>query len=282
MEQKPARGGLTAKVLTGQILFATTILIHLGAIRLSTKVSFFPETATLHTIVATCAQIIAGLYGITAAGYTFFQSRIDALSSQDVTLDHIISSLKNRFKYIMWCTTANVLVTLVVSVALLYCPAPTDADHAFYYRLFCNEFLVSLGCSIVLILGCSLKMVDPNAIGREARKLKRRISRSLLPTGDVGRFIELYDAIVNLCCARVSPRVLARLRESKGKRFEYVIELLLLGKQLPAPILLDVRRIHQYYECCVNCSPMTVTREMVELAQRTLDRLESMLAVPKN
>ena len=270
MKQKRS---LTIKFVTGHILLCITIALHLGVLLLSTRVSFFPGSDVLRTIVTTCAQIIAGLYGITAAGYTFFLSRIDALSAQDMTLDYIIASLKNRYKRLMWYITANVLTALLVSILLLYCPAPTEDDHAFWYRCFCNEFIVSLGTSILLILYYSVTVINPNAISKEARKLKKRLSHSLLPTGDVSRFIALYDAIERRCTALVDPVVLNQIYENKGRRFEYAIELLMLGKPALAPLLLDIRRIHRYYECTVNASPMTVTKEMCALAQKVSDAL---------
>lgn len=269
-----AKSSLTTKFLTGHILLCATIALHIGVLLLSTRLSFFPGPDILRTIVTTCAQIIAGLYGITAAGYTFFLSRIDALSAQDMTLDYIVASLKNRYKRLMWYITGNVLATLFVSILLLYFPAPTEQEHAFWYRVFCNEFLVSMASSILLILYYCVTVVDPNSISKEARKLKKRLSHSLLPTGDVSRFIALYDFIERRCTAMVDPVVLDQIYENKGKRFEYAIELLLLSKPALAPMLLDVRRIHRYYECTVNCSPMTVTREMCSLAQRISDALE--------
>ena len=270
MHEKTSR---STRYLAGYILTTLTIAVHAAALLLSTRVSFFPGAEVLRTIVTTCAQIIAGLYGITAASYTFFLSRMDALCAENGTLDHIVTSLKNRYKYLIWFLTGNVLVTLLVSILLLYLPVPTVEDHAFYYRFFCNEFLVSLGCSILFILYYSITVVNPKAIEKEARKLKRRLSRSLLPTGDVCRFIVLYDSIETRCCALVEPVVLSRLQQSKGCRFEHILELLLLQKKLPAPLLLDIRRVHRYYACTVNCSPMTVTREMVELAQKICDTL---------
>ena len=266
------------KFLTGHILLCATIALHIGMVLLSTRVSFFPGLDDLRTIVTTCAQIIAGLYGITAAGYTFVLSRIDGLCAQDMTLDYIVSSLKNRYKGLMWLISGNVLMTLLVSILLLYCPAPTEDNHAFWYRCFCNEFIVSLGTSILLILYYSITVVNPNAISKEARKLKKRISHSLLPTGDVSRFIALYDTIERRCEALVDPVVLNQIYENKGKRFEYVIELLLLSKPALAPLLLDIRRIHRYYECTVNCSPMTVTKEMCALAQKVSNALEQLEA----
>lgn len=275
MKQKRS---LTIKFVTGHILLCITIALHLGVLLLSTRVSFFPGSDVLRTIVTTCAQIIAGLYGITAAGYTFFLSRIDGLCAQDMTLDYIVASLKNRYKRLMWYITGNVLLTLFASILLLYIPAPRETDHAFWYRCFCNEFIVSLGTSILLILYYSVTVINPNAISKEARKLKKRLSHSLLPTGNVSRFIVLYDSIERRCEALVDPVVLNQIYENKGRRFEYAIELLMLGKPALAPLLLDIRRIHRYYECTVNCSPMTVTKEMCALAQKVSDALEQITA----
>ena len=165
------RNDQTVKFLAGHLLLWVTAAVHIAALMLSIRVSFFPGTEVLRTIVTTCTQIIAGLYGITAAGFTFFLSRLDNLCAQDPTLDCIAASLKNRYKYLMWFLTGNVVVTLLASIILLYLPAPTETDHAFFYRFFCNEFLVSLGYSILFILYYSVTVINPKAIEKEARKI---------------------------------------------------------------------------------------------------------------
>ena len=270
------RNDRTVKFLAGHLLLWLTAAVHIAALLLSTRVSFFPGADVLRTIVTTCAQIIDGLYGITAASFTFFLSRLDGLCAQDPPLDTIAASLKNRYKYLMWVLTGNVLVTLLVSITLLYLPVPTETDHAFYYRFFCNEFLIALGCSILFILYYTVTVVNPKSIEKEARKLKRRISRSLLPSGDVIAFIAAYDAIERRCDALADQTALARITAGKSRRFSYTLELLALENALPVPLLAEIHRLHRYYACAVNCSPMTVTREMTELARKILDILNQM------
>lgn len=265
----------SGRFLAGHILLTATCAVHIAVLLLSIRVSFFPGADVLRTIVTTCAQIIAGLYGITVAGYTFFLSRIDGLTAQDTTLDYIVASLKNRYKHLMWFLTGNVLTTLLVSIFLLYLPAPTSADHAFYYRFFCNEFIVSLGCSILFILYYCISVVNPKSITNEAKRLKKRLSRSILPKGDISRFLILFDRIERSCCALIDPIVLEQLRQKKGFRFDLVIELLQLNKSLPLPLLRDIRRIYRYYACTLNSSPMTVSREMTELAQQVSEALST-------
>lgn len=272
------KSGFAVKVMSFHIMTIVTVVSHVLVFLLSTKGSLFPGADAMMSIIETCAQIIAGLYGITMAGYTFFLSRIDALMASDTTLDHVVGSIKNRFKYLIWYITSNVLVTLFISIFLMYCPVPAEDEQAFFYRLFCNEFVLSLGSSIVLILYYSVLVIDPNCVEKEAAKLKKKLSRPMGPAGSVTEFISLYDRIEVRCNEMLPKNVLGQIHENKGKRFEYTIELLQEQNPLVRPLIGDLNRIHRYYECVVNASPMSVTREMCDLARRVLGFLEQLSA----
>ena len=100
------QSGMVAKAMSFHFLSAFMIGAQIFILFLSSKVSLFPSADALMSIVSTCAEIIAGLYGITLAGYTFFLSRIDALMTTDATLDYIVGSVKMRFKSLIWYITA--------------------------------------------------------------------------------------------------------------------------------------------------------------------------------
>ena len=253
-----------------------TVLVHAGALLFSFKGSLFPGTDVMMTIITTCSQIIAGLYGITMAGYTFFLSRIDALMASDVTLDYVVASVKNRFKYLIWFITFNVLMVLTTSIVLMYCPDFSDGDFAFFYRLFCNEFVISLGFSVVLILYYSILVIDPNCLSNEAAKLKKKISQPVGLSGSAADFISLYDQIEARCNAMLPQSALHQIHENKGKRFEYTIDLLHEQGLLILPLIHDLKRVHHYYACTINCTPLSVTQEMVTLARRVLTVLNQM------
>lgn len=270
------QGGLAVKVVSMHMLTVVTVVAHVLAVWLSTKGSLFPGTDALMSIIGTCAEIIAGLYGLTLAGYTFFLSRIDALMASDTTLDYVVASVKNRFKFLIWYITVNVLMTLFISIVLMYCPAPVEESQAFFYRLFCNEFVLFLGFSIVLILYYSILVIDPNCLEKEAAKLKRRISSSAGLMGSAGEFISLYDRIEDRCNKMLPGNVLSQIHENKGKRFEYTIELLHEQNILVRPVINDLTRIHRYYECMVNTMPLSASQEMCNLARHVLAYLEQM------
>ena len=189
------------------------------------------------------------------------------------TLDYVVASIKNRFKYLIWYITFNVLITLVISIALMYAPVPAGEQIGYFYRLYCNEFVLFLGFSIVLILYYSILVVNPNCVEKEAARLKKKLC-CRGPAGSAAEYIALYDHIVTACNRLVPDNVLDRIHENKGKRFEYTIELLRERSVLMLPLIMDLNRIHRYYECVINCTPLNVREEMCALARRVLACLE--------
>lgn len=69
-----------------------------------------------------------------------------------------------------------------------------------------------------------------------------------------------------------------KIQENKGKHFEYTIELLQEQNPLMKPLIADLKRIHRYYECTINCTPMTVSQEMCLLARKVLTVLDQITA----
>lgn len=248
------------------------LLAQIPVLFFSLQTGMFPEIQDWKSIVGTFAEIIAGLYGITAAGYTFFLSRIDALLASDDTLEPVVDSIKRRFKYLIWYITANVLMTLLTSIVLLYCPVPEGESMGFFYRLFCNEFLVFLIFSMALILLYSIMVVDPNAISKEAGKLKKRMSHSDVP-GDTVEFFRMYGRIRELCQGMLPRMVVEQFRTGKG--FLLTLQLLECQHLLPRLLIYDIYRLYRYYGCVVNASDIGVSQDMCALAKRVLSFLEN-------
>ncbi len=268
-------GKRAAKAMSIQMISFAMVAGQILTFGLSANEGLFPGNEALMNIVSTCSQIIAGLYGITLAGYTFFLSRIDALSASDATLDYVVGSIKSRFKYLIWYITANVLMSLLISIILMYTPAPAGEQISFFYRLFCNEFILFVVFSIALILYYSILVVDPNCISKEAGKLKRKLGGRFSANGNAVEFIAIYDRIQLQCNAMLPEAVLNQLHKNKGDHFELTLELLEEQHRLPKPLLLDLRRIQRYYGCTINCSPLSVSEEMCILARRAVSFLES-------
>lgn len=255
---------IPAVVITGQIL----------VLWFSRQDHLFPDNDALMTVISCCAQIIAGLYGITLAGYTFFLSRMDGLMATDATLDYIVRSVKLRFKQLIWYITMTVAVTLFISVFLMYYPVSSGVIPDYLYRVICNEFILFLVFSTALILYYSVGVVDPNCLEKEAKKLKKKLGGQMGALGSTVEFIALYDKIERRCNGMLPENVLGQIHRNKGRQFEYTIALLEEQNDLPYPIIGEIRRIQRYYECVVNCSSLRVSQEMCNQARKVLAFLE--------
>ena len=272
--QLPQHRDFAIKAVSFQILPILMIGSQLLVILLTFKIGFFPGEEVMLSIIGTCAQIIAGLYGITMAGYTFFLSRIDAITAADATLDYVTGSIKKRFQYLIWYLTVNVLMTLLISIVLMYCPVPDQKEMNYLYRFFCNEFLLFMIFSIALILYYSILVIDPNAIRKEAAKLKRRLGGVRSVPGDVVEFLSVYDQIRQRCNAMLPEAVLNQLAQNKGSHFELTLKLLEVQYPRLQLLVRDLTRIHRYYECVINSTPLSVSLEMCLLAKKVLFFLE--------
>lgn len=192
----------------------------------------------------------------------------------DNTLDFVCQNIKYRFKYLIWFITWNVAITISTSISLLYTPLPNTENTSYFYRVFCNEFLLSLIFGIALILIYSLMVINPNVIEKEAEKLKKRLSRNSSVSGSVIEFIINYRNLVEKCTQMLPENLRKQIEENKGKNFDYTLELLKELRPELKPLLYDLYRIHRYYECMINCKTMSVSIEICETTKKILSALK--------
>ncbi len=258
-----------------QVAFWTILTCQGLVIFLAAKVDLFPNREALTNTISTLSQIVAGLYGITAAGFTFFLSRIDSLTAANPTLGFVTDSVKKRYQFLMGFITAGMSVILGSTLALLYFPTPeTEGFWLFLYRLSCNEFLLFVISTTVLILVYSLMVVDPGCIEKEARKLKQKLSRERGAYGSTAEFLSLYGQMEQMCLARLPQPLLSQLQQGKDLPFDSILEMLEELCPELTRLIPNISYIRHYYECTVNCRPMTVTQEMVLLARETVKKLK--------
>ena len=204
-------GEALVKAASFQILPIVILAGQLLVFWFSRQEALFPDRDARMNVISCCAQIIAGLYGTTLAGYTFFLSRMDALMATDVTLDYIVSSVKTRFKHLIWYITGTVATTLFISVFLLYYPESSGIIPAYLYRVIVNEFVLFMGFATTLILYYSLEVINPGCIEKEARRLKKKLGFRFGPDGNAVEFIALYDQIEQRCNGMLPESVLHQI-----------------------------------------------------------------------
>lgn len=68
--------------------------------------------------------------------------------------------------------------------------------------------------------------------------------------------------------------VLNQLAQNKGSHFELTLKLLEVQYPRLQLLVRDLTRIHRYYECVINSTPLSVSLEMCLLAKKVLFFLE--------
>lgn len=266
-------GHIVQTIVKYQLYSILSAIPHLAVMWLSSIESIFLDEETLMSVISSFAEIIAGLYGITMAGYTFFLSRIDALVAADTTLDYIVSCVKQRYKKLIIYISFNVGFTLIFCLVIMTNPISNGREY-YLYRLFCNEFFAFLCSSIGLILYYSGSVIDPNSISNEADIQKKLLSSDVNEVDDVTEFVALYKKIALKCNELIPTDVLSQIHADKGQRLEYTIKFLEMHRPDLKALVDDIVKVHRYYQCMVNCKTMSVTQEICVTANSLLSLLE--------
>ena len=99
------------------------------------------EVDAVSSVMSTCSEVIAGLYGITLTGYIFFADRFQNTSKEDVSLYDAVQALLLRYNHLagiislmcLLCTVSAELVVLYGNNTLL---------HPIAYRFWVDETLL--------------------------------------------------------------------------------------------------------------------------------------------
>lgn len=259
--------------ISAHVMLIFYILTQVVAITVSRKIGYFPDAQTIMQILSTCVQLLAGLYGVTITGYIFFLSRLDGLVAENYTVENISMKLKDSFKYLIWNISGNVFIAIILYVILMYYPMSTNVIPEDVYRLMFNEFLVFVLNSVILIMGYSASVVESNNLTKEAYKGKDIISNHDNLSGNVLEFMSIYGQIEACCRAKLTDDIILQLQEVGKNRLPIIIELLEGQNLLKESLIRDLHKLHEYYSCMVNCTPLYVTQEMCEFAQHILVNL---------
>ena len=253
-------------------LHQLTILSHIAVIFGSMNDRFFPTQDNLLQILSTGSEVIAGLYGITLSGYVFFLSRIDGLASSDVTLEDVVYDMKQRYKYMIWGISINVLMALIGCGVIQYYPTDSGIISDYFYRLICNEALLFMFSSVIFIFYYTLSVINPRSLEKAAINLKKKLSRDTI-TGDISQFFADYEKIDVRCMELLNHETQAHLNRIGHCNSALVHDVLREQGNVNHHLLDDIVSLRRYHNCLLHCKQMTVSQEMCDLAKNVLEKL---------
>jgi len=133
------------------------------------------ENQTLY-LSSTLAQVSATLFGLTVAGYTFLEGKLEDDIKKDETLSDIVAELKQDYRQIL------LLCSTITGLALVFCTinifigdtGSTDISIQTLCKKVINCSVLFSGMSILCTMVFIYKVTDPKRIKKISKKAFRK------------------------------------------------------------------------------------------------------------
>lgn len=262
-------------------------LISVGAISIVAQIivildCFFPiivqETDAVSSVMSTCSEVVAGLYGITLTGYIFFADRFRDTSQDDESLYDAVQALLLRYNHMAGIISIMCLVCIVCGEGIVLYGTNTVLPQ-WLYRFLVNETLLLFFLTFDFILYFVISVLDPNKVSRISTQKKSKISDDKT-AGDPEEFMALWAQIEDTLWA-LHEKLISSVRFVPGAgaknkpRIIYTLEVLRNYGRISHGLWRKLDKLRQYHNLTLHDPSMTVSQEMCDFAKEALAELAS-------
>lgn len=252
--------GIYAQSVIGGLCFSTMEVLSMDAVK---------------DVLATSAEVVAGLYGLTLTGYIFFLDRLQQKAEDDEMLEDIIALLKKRYHNMVLILSGSCFVVILLAFNFIIYNPENNLLPDYAYKFWGYETLFLVFVTLVFNMYFIIIVVDPDKIPRVSLQYKQKLSNSDKELGSLQEFLQDYEDIENLLKEKSEKLTIDQigtnpwntLKHLKGK------DMLKVQKWMSDPLLKNMSKLGQYYNYMVFSQEMTVTKEMCELAKEVKDEL---------
>ena len=228
------------------------------------------------SVMSTCSEVLAGLYGITLTGYIFFADRFKDTSRDDESLYDAVQALLIRYNHLAGFISLMCLVCTVMAEGIVLYGTNTLLP-AGLHRFWINETLLMCFCTFDLILYFVISVLDPHKIERISKQKKSKISEDTT-AGDAEEFMavwgEIEDALLALREELISKmRFIPGANKSKPQIVQTLDVLRNYGR-INMNLWRKLDKLRQYHNLTLHDLNMSVSQEMCTLAKDVLTELE--------
>jgi len=239
-------------------------------------IDYAPDAVS--SVMSTCSEVLAGLYGITLTGYIFFADRFKDTSQDDESLYDAVQALLLRYNHMAGFISLMCLVCTVLAEGIVLYGENTLLP-AGLHRLWINETLLLCFCTFDLILYFVISVLDPHKVGRISSQKKAKLSEDTT-TGDAAEFMALWGQIEdNLLALR--EELIRKIRfvpgaNAKGRpQMVQTLEVLRNYGRINMNLWRQLDKLRQYHNLSLHDVNMAVSQEMCDLAKQVLSELEN-------
>lgn len=241
---------------------------------------FFPlleyTPDAVSSVMSTCSEVLAGLYGITLTGYIFFADRFKDTSRDDESLYDAVQALLIRYNHLAGFISLMCLVCTVMAEGIVLYGTNTLLP-AGMLRFWINETLLLNFGTFNLILYFVISVLDPHKLERISSQKKSKISEDTT-AGDIEEFMAVWGEIEdNLLALR--EELISKMRfipgANKSKpQLVQTLEVLRNYGRINMNLWRKLDKLRQYHNLTLHDLNMSVSQEMCTLASDVLAELE--------
>ena len=243
---------------------------------------FFPllqyTPDAVSSVMSTCSEVLAGLYGITLTGYIFFADRFKDTSRDDESLYDAVQALLIRYNHLAGFISLMCLICTVMAEGIVLYGTNTLLPARFH-RFWINETLLLSFGTFNLILYFVISVLDPHKVERISKQKKTKISEDTT-AGDIEEFMAVWGEIEdNLLALRED--LISKMRfipgaNAKGKpQMVQTLEILRNYGRINMNLWRKLDKLRQYHNLSLHDANMAVSQEMCDLAKNVLSELEN-------
>ena len=243
---------------------------------------FFPllEYApdAVSSVMSTCSEVLAGLYGITLTGYIFFADRFKDTSRDDESLYDAVQALLLRYNHLAGFISLMCLVCTVMAEGIVLYGSNTCLPPGLH-RLWINETLLLSFGTFNLILYFVISVLDPHKVQRISNQKRSKISEDTT-AGDIAEFMAVWGEIEDSLLA-IREELISKMRfipgaHAKGKpQMVQTLEILRNYGRINMNLWRKLDKLRQYHNLSLHDVNMAVSQEMCDLAKTVLAELKN-------
>lgn len=243
---------------------------------------FFPllelNVDAVSSVMSTCSEVVAGLYGITLTGYIFFADRFKDTPQDDESLYDAVQALLVRYNHMAGFISLLCMACIVLGEGIVLYGTNTLLPQS-VYRFLINETLLMFFCTCNFILYFVISVLDPHKVNRISTQKKAKLSDDKT-VGNMDEFIaawgQIEDGLWNLQDNLIRTMRFVPTTGSKNKpQLVRTMETLRNYGRISHGLWRKLDKLRQYHNLALHDPSMTVSKEMCDLAQEVASELNA-------
>ena len=238
------------------------------------------ELDAVSSVMSTCSEVAAGMYGIILTGYIFFADRFQDTSRDDESLYDIVQALLLRYNHMAGALSLLCLISIIMGEGIvLY--GSNDLLPDWLYRFWVDETLLLFFVTFNVIMYFVICVMDPQKVSRISSQKKKKLSEDP-DSGNAQEFMADWRAIEELLQRQLEKLVdSVRFVPGTGKGNKpgtiRMLETLRNYGRISNHLWQKLNKLRLYYNLAIHDPNPTVSKEMCQMAKDVLAELQANL-----